>query len=269
MNFKAPVVKVCILLLVLQSAAAVPAQKRKPVKKAPLPVASREYFLLKIPEIKDFAFVVEIDSSANATVGIQKTEDSRVLADASSNKNLMDFFTAFRLLQMGKAPVKTKISALDPIIIVKADDSLNFGQIVEVVKSLRVSPKQKIKLQIAENYYVAISQPIDENEFPKPNPNYLLVALQDDSKILLNREEYGTFNNTAPLKEKLDEIFKMRENRGVFQYGTNEVEKTVFVTAPDSVKFGDVIKLIQEIAAAGAAPIGLQIDVLEMEEVYK
>ncbi|HEY0459825.1 MAG TPA: hypothetical protein VGC97_11875 [Pyrinomonadaceae bacterium] len=269
MNFKVPVVKVCILLLVLQFAAAVPAQKRKPVKKAPPRAVFLEDNSLKIPEIKDFAFVVEIDDSANATLGIQKTENSRVLADASSNKNLIDFFTAFRLLQMGKTPVKTQISPLDPIIIVKADDSLNFGQIVEVIKSLRVSPKQKIKLQIAENYYVAIPPPIDENEFPKPNPNYLLVALQDDSKILLNREEYGTFNNTAPLKEILDKVFKMRENTGIFRSGTNEVEKTVFVTAPDSVKFGDVIKLIQEIAGAGAAPIGLQIDVLEIKVVYK
>jgi len=50
---------------------------------------------------------------------------------------------------------------------------------------------------------------------------------------------------------------------GILRPGTNEVEKTVFVAAPDSVKFGDVIKLIEKIADAGAAPIGLQMDAIE------
>lgn len=70
----------------------------------------------------------------------------------------------------------------------------------------------------------------------------------------------GSFQNTAPLKEKLKVVFNDREKYGVLRAGTNEVEKTVFFKAPLSVKFSDVIKLIQSIAETGAAPIGLQIE---------
>ncbi len=77
---------------------------------------------------------------------------------------------------------------------------------------------------------------------------------------MLNTENYGDFKNTAPLKEKLREIFKQRENFGILRPGTNEVEKTVFIAAPPTVKFADVIKLIQAVKDAGAEPIGLQLE---------
>ena len=254
--------QICILLFLFPAVSIVEAQKKKPVRKtAPLTkgVTLDEEFegsVLKIPEIKDFAFVVEIDENANVAVRIQKTENSAFLADASSNKNLTDFFKTLLPTPNGK-------TSPEPVIIVKAAAGLKFGKILEAIRSLRFSPKQKIKLRISENYYVGVPRLPAEEQFPKPNPNFLLVTLRDDSKILLNREEYGTFDKTAPLEEKLREIFKYREAMGILRPGTNEVEKTVFVAAPDSVKFGDVIKLIEKIADAGAAPIGLQMDAIE------
>jgi biopolymer transport protein ExbD len=58
----------------------------------------------------------------------------------------------------------------------------------------------------------------------------------------------------------LREIFKERENNGVFREGTNEVEKTIFIKSPRSVRYGDVVKVIDAAKTAGASPIGLQID---------
>ena len=55
-------------------------------------------------------------------------------------------------------------------------------------------------------------------------------------------------------------IFKERENNGVFREGTNEVEKTIFIKSPKSVRYGDVVRVIDAAKAAGAAPVGLQID---------
>ena len=265
MKLQAITAKICILLFLLPAAATIEAQK-PPVKKAPPlkkvdKLDELEITTLRIPEIKDFAFVVEIDENAGVAVRVQKTEDSGLLADASSTKTITDFFKSLSPSPNGKA-------SLDAVIVVKAAESLSFGKVLEVIRALRVSPEQKIKLQISENYYVGIPRLLTE-EIVRPNPNYLLVSLQNDSKILLNREEHGTFNNTAPLKEKLDEIFKMRDKYGILRYGTNEVEKTVFVTAPDSVKFSDVIKLIREIAAAGAAPIGLQMDDFRIIQVIQ
>ena len=58
----------------------------------------------------------------------------------------------------------------------------------------------------------------------------------------------------------LSKIFKDRENNGVFREGTNEVEKTIFIKSPKSVRYGDVVKVIDAAKTAGAQPIGLQID---------
>ncbi|HVE59604.1 MAG TPA: hypothetical protein VNB22_22530 [Pyrinomonadaceae bacterium] len=263
MKPKALVVKGCVFLLLSSFLISVHAQKKAPVKKTASLAALPDKTSVTTPEIKDFAFVVEIDKNAQVVVRVQKTENSEFLASDSSNKNLTDFFTAFSALQEGKT-AKTK-TALEPIIIVRADQSLNLSKITEVIQSVRVSSKQKIKLQISENDYVGIPPLVNENEFPKPNPSFLLVKLQADSKILLNTENYGDFKNTAPLQEKLREIFKQRESFGIFRPGTNEVEKTVFIAAPPTVKFADVIKLIQVIKDAGAEPVGLQLEDLFTE----
>jgi len=38
------------------------------------------------------------------------------------------------------------------------------------------------------------------------------------------------------------------------------IEKTVFVKAPRTMKYGDVVKVIDAIKGAGANPVGLQVD---------
>jgi biopolymer transport protein ExbD len=48
-----------------------------------------------------------------------------------------------------------------------------------------------------------------------------------------------------------------------WEEGTNEIEKTVFVKAPKSIKYGEVVKVIDAIKLAGATPVGLQIDDLQ------
>src|SRR5882724_863010 len=44
---------------------------------------------------------------------------------------------------------------------------------------------------------------------------------------------------------------------------TNEIERTVFIKSPKSVRYGDVVKVIDAAKEAGASPIGLQIDDLQ------
>lgn len=110
------------------------------------------------------------------------------------------------------------------------------------------------------------AEPKDDNKnvILKPNPNTLIVFVNRDAgKLRLNQDDIGDVSDTAPLTAKLEEIFKDRESRGVLREGTNEVEKTVFIKAPKSVKYGDVVKAIDAVKLAGAQPIGLQIDDLE------
>lgn len=106
------------------------------------------------------------------------------------------------------------------------------------------------------------AEPKDQQDVNvKPNPLTLVVAINKETKgITLNNENFGDVSDTEMLSNKLKEIFKERENNGVFREGTNEVEKTIFLKSPKSVRYGDVVKVIDAAKAAGASPIGLQID---------
>lgn len=95
----------------------------------------------------------------------------------------------------------------------------------------------------------------------KPNPLTLVVAINKDTKALtLNNEPAGNVTDAVALTDKLKEIFKQRSDNGVFREGTNEVERTIFIKSPTSVRYGDVVKVIDAVKMAEAQPIGLQID---------
>ena len=101
----------------------------------------------------------------------------------------------------------------------------------------------------------------DQNVEIKPNPLSLVISIEKDSLgIKVNQDSFGDTSDTKPLTDKLTAVFKDRENQGVFRTGTNEIEKTVFVKAPKTTPYGEVVKVIDGAKLAGAQPIGLQID---------
>lgn len=104
-------------------------------------------------------------------------------------------------------------------------------------------------------------KPQDQTVVPKPNPLTLVVAVNNsDKKITLNNNAAGDVSNAADLTTQLTSIFKEREANGVLREGTNEVEKTVFIKSPRTMKYGEVVRVIDAVKQAGAQPIGLQID---------
>ena len=94
----------------------------------------------------------------------------------------------------------------------------------------------------------------DDLENVKPNPLTLVVSIDKNGALKLNNEVMGNVSETEALMNKLTEIFKERENNGVFREGTNEVEKTVFIKASQSLKYGDVVKVIDAVKIAGSQP---------------
>ena len=101
----------------------------------------------------------------------------------------------------------------------------------------------------------------DQQVVAKPNPLTLVVTLDKSGAIQLNKETMGNVADTTNLTTKLTQVFKDRTDSGTaLKEGTNEVEKTLFVKAPRSIKYGDVVKVIDAVKIAGAQPIGLQID---------
>lgn len=106
------------------------------------------------------------------------------------------------------------------------------------------------------------AEPKDDQQVDvKPNPLTLVAAINSaDKSVTLNNESAGDVSDATALTERLSEIFKRREAEGAFREGTNEVEKTLFIKSPRSVRYGDVVKVIDAAKSAGAEPIGLQID---------
>ena len=104
-------------------------------------------------------------------------------------------------------------------------------------------------------------KPDQQDIVPKPNPLTLVVAINNsDKKVTLNNEGAGDVSNASDLTTRLNAIFKEREAGGVLREGTNEVEKTVFIKSPRSMKYGEVVRVIDAVKQAGAQPIGLQVD---------
>lgn len=97
----------------------------------------------------------------------------------------------------------------------------------------------------------------------KPNPLTLVVSISNDLKLKLNQDEIGSVNDTGNLSSTLAALFQQRKVERAYRPGTDEVERTVFIKAPRSLKYGDVVKVIDAIKGAGANPVGLQIDDLQ------
>lgn len=95
----------------------------------------------------------------------------------------------------------------------------------------------------------------------KPNPLTLVITINKNTReIQLNNENAGSVDDPTALNAKLTDIFTQRTNNGVFRENSNEIEKTIFIKSPTTVKYGDVVKVIDAAKLAGAQPIGLQID---------
>jgi biopolymer transport protein ExbD len=101
----------------------------------------------------------------------------------------------------------------------------------------------------------------EDQQVAKPNPLTLVIGInKSDNSVTLNNEPAGDTSDTSALTNKLQQIFKDRETNGVLKEGTNEVERTVFIKSPKSMRYGNVVKVIDAAKIAHAQPIGLQVD---------
>lgn len=147
----------------------------------------------------------------------------------------------------------------------EASPNINVTPLIDVLLVLLIifmviSPSKPSKF---EAKVPAEPKPEDQNVVLKPNPNTLIVFIDKDLKLKLNTEEMGVVSDTSGLTNKLTETFNYRDANGIFREGTNETEKTVFIKAPRSVKYGEVARVVDAVKFAGSQPVGLQIDDLE------
>jgi biopolymer transport protein ExbD len=110
----------------------------------------------------------------------------------------------------------------------------------------------------------------------KPNPLILVTAINPDLRVTLNTDPMGAVNDLDPLNQKLQQVFRLREEQYALKPGyetrsdlpmSERVEKTLIIKAAKGVKYGDVVKVIDAAKAAGAYPIVLQLDEMPLFEI--
>jgi len=92
-------------------------------------------------------------------------------------------------------------------------------------------------------------KPPDDAKEQPPDPLSLVVTLQ--------RSGYKLNTSDVP---NLDELSKQLH---AALDGRPTDRKAVFIKAPKSLNYGEVVKVIDVVKAAGGAPIGLQIEALD------
>ena len=118
------------------------------------------------------------------------------------------------------------------------------------------------------------SEEMSENA--KQSPRTLVVNIKKDLSAELlrggNKIADASVNDPGPLGAALSNEFKTRKEQGIWKEGyearvdlppDDRIEKTVFVKAPESFKYGDVVKVIDAVKGAGSNPVGLQTEALE------
>lgn len=116
--------------------------------------------------------------------------------------------------------------------------------------------------------------PSEPQKNPDIQPNdTLLVTIEPDRTLKLNSlTEMGTVDDPAPLNAKLIAIFEERTKLRAYRSDvltrldlpeSERIEKTVFIKAPRSIKYGEVVRVMDGLKETGAGPIGLQLDALQ------
>ncbi len=113
-----------------------------------------------------------------------------------------------------------------------------------------------------------IPQPPDDTLPVIPNIDTLVVTIGNDSQIKLNGEaDLGSISDSGKLMARLTQVFQARREAGIYRFSIDmisptqdRIEKTVFIKAPRSLRYGEIAKVIDVVKVAGASPVGLQID---------
>ena len=110
----------------------------------------------------------------------------------------------------------------------------------------------------------------------KQSPDTLIVNIKKALSAELvkggNKVTDASVNDPGNIGTALAAELRKRKETGVWKEGLQgradlspdeRIEKTVFIKAPETFKYGDVVKVIDTVKGAGANPVGLQTEALE------
>ena len=119
-------------------------------------------------------------------------------------------------------------------------------------------------------FMAKVPSPPQPQQDLKPNIWTLVVTIEPDRTLKLNAlDGMGTIDDLTPLNSKLVSLFDERVRNRAFRHdliNRNDlpdrarIEKTVFIKAPRTLRYGEVARVIDGLKGSGADPIGLQLD---------
>jgi biopolymer transport protein ExbD len=210
------------------------------------------------PSVKRVA-IVEIDENLKLKIFSEiernNSSDEPQIPDTVSEVAIIDFNEKIPLKLLGSGN-----------IIIRANANLKYEKVVNLINKIRSQTKQNIKVEISNDLFAKIPKLPTKADLLrplKPNPLTLVVKLDENRNITLNNEEMGTINDLTQLKSLLRKVFQERADNGTFREGTNEVETGIYIKAPLSVIFFDIVKIAEALKDSGSSQIGLQVDDLQ------
>lgn len=274
-----------LLLIIFSFSICVTAQKKKntPVKvDKPPPIKI-------IKSNKDYKptvyYLAEVEIN-------EKSETKITIKPDSIYGNPIDFLDITESLFYTLNKKKSPMEIASTFVVIKPHPLLKYEEVVNIINKLRKATDKKeqtptiynssksdvairpvssdlisnIKVQISEDIFANIPKLPTKADLLKPlrpNPLFLIVTMDGNKQILLNNEGMGTINDLSQLKNRLKGIFKDRLENGVFREGTNEVETTIFIKAPLSATFFDIVRIAEALKDSGSTQIALQADDLQ------
>jgi biopolymer transport protein TolR len=154
-----------------------------------------------------------------------------------------------------------------------AKPNINVTPLIDVLLVLLIIFMVVSPLKPARFLTKVPSQPNRDDIPLKPNDKTLVVTIKPDRTLMLNSlADMGSVNDTSKLSLTLSDLFQQRLLNHVYRDELRDradlpdsvcVERTVFIKAPRSIPYLEVMRVLDGIKGAGAGPVGLQIDALD------
>ena len=258
-------------------------------------VASIAIFLLVVGAAAQEPSVELARGLSHATSYPASTRDSRLIVSITANDEL---YVSNRLVLKDRlgGEIKELLKGRDAnrIVYIAGSHGVDYQKVVQVLNIIREQRADQFGLivdrgsasEILRGLFLievpTIRDPEEDVARLKPNPLTLMVSVSSELELNLNRNPgprrgdlcfdevpNGMGGDPDKLRKWLKCLFDERTRQHAYKVGMEtrtdvpaeqRTEKTVFINASRSIKYGDVLRVVNALKGAGANPIGLKLD---------
>ena len=232
---------------------------------------------------------------SNATSYPASTIDSRVIVSITADDEL--YVSNRRVLKnrLG-GEIKDLLKGRDAnrVVYIAASQGVQYEKVVQVLNIIREQRVDQFGLivdrgsasEILRGAFLievpTVRDPDEDVASLKPNPLMLMVSVSSELELNLNRNPgprrgdlcfdevpNGMGSDPDKLRKWLKCLFDQRTKQRAYKVemetrtdltAEQRTEKTVFINASRSIKYGDVLRVVDALKGAGTNPIGLKLD---------